>query len=787
MTINQRYINEVLWFGTSTGEQYGFIRHDDSLNDGIFFHKNQILEPSHTTLEKFSEDTIVIFSTRQSSKEKDKLEAYDVLLLADCDDINFLLDTFLGHITADTIDSTIFRQLKSKLYALTDDNNRKPDEKYKDKIKVFLTNHPNISPSKTTLLLELIAKAFAMNNATDTFIFETIIDINFNYLTHNHKLDNIKNTITNISTQFHEQDTAYHNIISHLKENHRQDAIHYYLWLDDLLDEMPTVYIAEQLFSLNNRYRNGFLNHVDEEHYELLLQQIVQKFIAAELQFEQYRDAAKFFEILSQHHLNSFIPQFAHFVDNNTKFELWINEKFDYLNFDDYKACIPILDNDHQKLAIKRLFNMAHKGLFCLEITHLEAVNATDYSTRVVIEIIKGIKKSKKINKNSLKNDVLRLIADIVSHSSDLLALDGYFDVCIGRTKESKSSEEYSYTKGDIETVSEGNPKAIICDGRLSVSKDGNVNLTDGGKQFWWCKNLPCLEAARQNHGIVDWKNYSIIDFLDILGITYDSNDIELLYATINKVNKFLAHLNCRSCQRILKPVSSSNHAFYRVSRFYCDNNDCIEDERIYISHCSNGYCEGVIDSRDVVQCTNDWYICESCFACCSTQGMANRGSNLNANRQQITQAGAAHRGESILCPKCGDDLGYLSAEQKLKGYQEALDTFNNLATMFVPQGVPRLVSNHGINRFKNKWFIMTQGQYSRQDFDGYLRYWQSLGFHIPDFPNDRHRTNYLISEPIKKDSIKNSTHFNCRTCDFQDDLSGNISRQNAVNYWHKI
>ena len=63
--------------------------------------------------------------------------------------------------------------------------------------------------------------------------------------------------------------------------------------------------------------------------------------------------------------------------------------------------------------------------------------------------------------------------------------------------------------------------------------------------------------------------------------------------------------------------------------------------------------------------------------------------------------------------------------------------------------------------------------------------YWQSIGLGIPDLSQDSNRNNYLISEPIKKESIGLVTNFNCNSCGYKWNYSNNTKNKLAVNYWH--
>ena len=471
-----------------------------------------------------------------------------------------------------------------------------------------------------------------------------------------------------------------------------------------------------------------------------------------------------------------------------------LNEIIDDFNLNEYMSYTTILDRDKQQLFIKRLFHLVHTGSCSLNLNQISQIKIDDYSSMVVIQLLNKLNSTEKITKYSLKGDVLRLIADLVTNSNDILSLDGYFDVCTGRTKESprytyipETEErviEYDYEKArEAEFISDTRKEPIICEGRLSKSKNGEINLSKGGREFWWCRNLPCFDACRIIHEAPDWKKYSLLDFLNILKIDYNANDIELLYATINKVNKYLERLNCRDCKRILKPVQDSRYAFDRVNTFSCDNVECDDEDQVYLTHCANGRCDDVIDSRDVAQCPNHLYICENCFACCADKVIFDRNKNLQINRQQLNQIPNTHRGHSIFCPNCGDELDYKDPVQQAQEYQNTLEDFERLANINVSFGEQKLVGRQGINKHGNKWFVIYKSYLTHENFLNYLYYWQSLGFHIPNFPEDLNKTNYLVAEPMKKtDAV---TILSCQNCQNKYNISSDRNRLNAVQYWH--
>ncbi len=786
----QRHLSKVIWFGTKTGGEFGFIDFNKNENNGVFFHKNQILNTSSNKLNKFTEDALVTFKVRESRKESGKLEAYDVSLIEDENDAYFLLELFFRTTQLNSTQTRTLPNIYEIILELITHPNFIKENKYLNLIKANLGSLTMLDKKSLSLALVLIAKIIGFE---DLDTFKKTIDAYIYLYVDIRQTSSIKKLISEFSDYFEDQSKAFNITTEYLKNKNKQNIVHYLLWIDSLEEEIPLTYITENIFLLNEKYEQGFLNNIKESYYPTILNNLVHDFENQTLVFDSYTDSKLFYQLLFQLNLHEYIPNFLLFTPPLMKIDLILDEIINYFELDDYTSYLTIIDSNKQQLFIKRIFNLIHTKSLSISLDEISQIKLDDYSSMVVIQLLNKLNTNEKITKYSLKGDVLKLVADLVTDSSDLLALDGYFDLCTGRTKESirythnpETDEqvlEYSYEKDKSEVISDQREKPIICEGRLSQSKNGKVNLSKGGRQFWWCRNLPCFDACRVIKEATDWRDYSLIDFLNILEIGYNTNDIELLYATINKVNRYLESLNCRDCKRVLKPVQDSRYGYDRVNTFSCDNSECHNEDQVYLTHCSNGRCDDVIDSRDVAQCPNNWYICENCFACCASKIMYNRNQNLKINRQELNEAPLTHRGKSIFCPNCGDGLDYKDPVQQAQEYQTMLETFEKLANAHVKQGEQRLVGEHGTNKYGNKWFVTYQSYYSHKQYRDYLYYWQSLGFQVVDFPENSNKTNYLVSEPIKKTGAV--TILSCQNCQHKHNISSDRHRLNAVQYWH--
>src|SRR5690606_38892599 len=216
-----------------------------------------------------------------------------------------------------------------------------------------------------------------------------------------------------------------------------------------------------------------------------------------------------------------------------------------------------------------------------------------------------------------------------------------------------------------------------FCEGRLAKKKHQMFN-----REFWWCANQPCFSNCETLHESEKWKEYTLLDFLTILGFNLDDGNrvgdrIEKgkyyqFVSTINRFNRLLERMYCEECGHILFPIEDAHFAHHRVVRFHCENTDCSRlHKEIYLHHCLNGKCNGIIDSRKSKKCPNGLYICsnENCGCCCSHDMMNRRLSNLQTTGGYIhenlrnaveNKFGHLERAEHY-CYQCGelmDELG---------------------------------------------------------------------------------------------------------------------------------
>lgn len=552
-------------------------------------------------------------------------------------------------------------------------------------------------------------------------------------------------------------------------------------------------------------YQDDFLS-LKEENKNVVIQKILNH-DSVNL-FASYDKQSDFIKRLDYYRFYSEKESFIETLPVDNQILLWLDDLQPLLNYDLYTQNIHRLSIHNQQLFIKKIFYMIAMHAISKDLNDIIKINTNDYSTKIIFNLLEKISNHEQLNKNFLKYNLLNSLSyDTLIDAHDTLRIHGYFNLCHGRTCEySRASnsesqfsvgkylgdgkqideKQYFYVREGIEYHDQDKQNPIICDGRWSVDTDGKPNLSNGEYHYMWCRNKLCFETTRAPKNLENWQEYSLIDLLNILKIPYNSEQIEILYATINHINRFLSHMNCRSCGCLLKPQGSSNYSFYRVSSFYCDNNFCENpDKNVYISHCSNGYCNGTIDSRNSQKCNNGWVICRECFACCDKERLDKRNEYRLSNGMSVANWNVpnGHRGYSILCPQCANPMVFKDTQQKQQEYNDAIQDFERLANLDLPQN-QKLAGKHGVNSSNKKWFVVYKRHLSREEFSNHLCYWQSLGFNIVDF-EDKTKLNYLVTEPSNDKPLTKVTHFYCRSCSHSCDYTHEHDKYRAVKYWH--
>jgi hypothetical protein len=469
--------------------------------------------------------------------------------------------------------------------------------------------------------------------------------------------------------------------------------------------------------------------------------------------------------------------------------ELWLLGVHDRLDFNLYKKLVISLAQEEQRKFVKKVLNSIHIGncsLTAKDMVSIREVNNTspagqgiaqknqlDFSTKVILATLAEIISSGGISPKEINRNIFELILDQFMSPKDILKLEDYFDKCLGRCK----------TKGWKKTRDPSKiPKHhIICDGRKTTEDPDSPN-----EVFWWCANQKCWEPSRRLHNSKEWEQYTLWDFMEILELPHQEKDYEIFLSVINKANNFFEHLNCKDCGHLLYPKGKSKYAYWGVNLFSCRNNKCSqEDQEIYLSHCINGFCPTVIDSRTSKKCCPEgyssqecgWYICNFCLACCTTEKIEKRKFVIECyQHEEYNCHNTGHMNQGVICcNKCGSQmklafnndedysrirnwiLNNYQSSQRISGFHE----FDNKITFWLHQFTDSVVTYR--KRLKKLYFA---------------------GFWIKDYltNSDAH----LIREPANREQfIKNIMV--CTACDNVIDTSLDHERRNAIKQFHTL
>ena len=769
------HLGIVKWFGDQAKKaNYGFIHHV-ALGD-LFFHENNI--ESNQDANKFKEGEVVIFVPKPSQKHDGKLNATSVKIFDTEDNLKILFTLFLNLFTKVSTEPdyySLFSKVKRNLSRLLengiDDDNGELFKQYES----FLRDQ-----------------------------------IDFTHASENSRLKDL----LWIGKSFFSE---HYNQLSKVVEERLPPEMAHQLWLDRYIVNCQVDYVANTIWQTDElTLERIFALCTDEEKAKIFAE--AAKLIDTKEGSIELNTIEKLLQIAKKYAIDqydSISATMLSFFPAYINLSLWIRNYHDVLDFNSYKFYTITLSPDEQKTFVKKVLKHIHEGRVSVSVDDLTSINVInfktsiffesevgytlDYSTSIILNVLSELYNQAIISPTKNTREALYKIYDLVlkqiAKPDDILKITGYFDECQGRcgitVHEEKNeqgeviSKSVSYCRNEYRK-----PKFHpICDGRKAINKMSNSPSLYEEVEFWWCANERCFQPSRQLHASENWENYSLMDFLTILDIQYEEADLVTYLNLINKANRFFRHLKCRKCNHIIRPIKQSNYAFYGVNEFHCTNEHCTErGEKIYLTHCSNGFCDNTIDSRDSVKCKPDgadsgqhgWYVCNYCHACCSREKIEGREYILKATGQEYKGHKNGHRDLGIICcNKCGNSMHPHESNQA--EYQKALAWFID------HRNDSQYIEKSGKNGYGGWWFRFTRSNLSHDDYYKKLDNLMRLGFDVPTF-EDFGKPVQLVAEP-KNRSVSNT--FFCSNTDCRNTLnlsSISMERKRAiVNYHEKL
>jgi hypothetical protein len=602
---------------------------------------------------------------------------------------------------------------------------------------------------------------------------------------------------------------------------------HLKMWENQLMSYFPFELVYSKLIILKIEYYNdtsflGKPSEIIENYFENINDDNLKNILAKTTFDKDNIDEDETFKtnlffikhIQESDTKKAFIDTVYDKATNYYRLKLFIEDHTDAIDYNDVVIYTGVLSSNNQKLFFKKLIKLIAENKLDLSLEDLNRITTIDYQTSEYAKEIDGVGLDFTLSVllkliTDLKNEqatsrttIFDLIADQVRRPSDLLVIDGFFEKCTGRTiiePDGTFEQEEGEVKALYKEIKKENYKprfSTFCDGRKAVIRGTEIPslCNKSEKEFWWCENKQCYNICRNIHTPSQWKNYSLEDILGVLKIPYKNAQYEILLNVINRVNRFLNHLTCRKCSSILKPKGQSNYAFYGVTLFSCQNNECeeftvINPKYIYLSHCLNGKCEDIIDSRDSVKCKTHaysdecgWYICKNCNACCSSEKLQRRKYILEQTGQEYKCHIDGHRDRGVICcSDCGNEMN--EAIHSIDLYKKQLDWF-----IEQKDKNPNIIRAGQRQNDDKWWFIWARGNYTHTEYRRQLLGLLKCRFSIPDFSN-LEKDNQLIAEPYENINLLNDKVFVCPKCDHHLDLNSKYEfhypRKIAVQSFH--
>ncbi len=575
------------------------------------------------------------------------------------------------------------------------------------------------------------------------------------------------------------QGVCTQTIFTHILEHRTIEDI-FQLWIEDHLKGNPDRvidYISEFIISFDFLIIDRIMQKFQNKERYLILANSLKK-IGTIDNDANFQKSSKLLDI-SKTYLTLFLPniilQLREQAVLRYRYQFWMDYNIDEFEMEYLSKILPTLQIQEQRKFIKRLFNLIHSGASNITFEIIKNnVQITDpridISTRIVIKTINEFAaKSVKTKYKDLLYEILSLVQD----PQNLQSMTGYFEMCLGRGKSPQTVKGIQGKNIVVNVVRIDIPLHVdYCEGQLANKLD-----TQHQCEFYWCRNEPCYLSVQVSHIGQDWKEYTLRDFFEILHIEYQIDQYYQFLGLLNKINRFIEHLSCFECKKILHPVGSSRFGFWRVNTFHCTNRNCVisqKNEIIYLTHCLNPKCDNIIDNRNnnakcltTNKVSGGWYVCDYCFACCKQDKIQARSARLGVHTEEET---GHHDIGVISCYKCGNKM-VVSIRDNFR-YNEMLNKFkkNNLNNA--------TISKTGSNG-TNNWYIITRKQnISLADFESKLKELKKIGFEVLPKDPQYDENSRLV--------IENGQYLFCSNsdCDIEIDLKHlDPTKKKALKY----
>lgn len=744
-------IGQVKWFGD---RYFGFIRNYDDKE--IFFHGRSAVDfdPLQLQYDEYGDVfDIVVYRIQPSKRKPNSVEAVDVRRLETlkCRDqvasILFTLNIKPGDV--------LFEELALHYRALLTKDAVDPNDTYTELMQFDIFSNQTGQQLKRAKLIGLASSILPQPHYVK-FAEKLLAD-----MTDEHALDlYLRGHVKLFPRHYGEISRVWHDFSKELQEK--------------IFDDSPP-----ESDAFKNLFHERILLENDEQRpFETF--DLIQSLI--DMHPEQGDYTINFVESK----LCSPVLKTLLWIHDTSKTDIGINE---------ISSAASIISNQDQQLLVKKLFKYIHLKNPIITYKQLYEIPWTDISTWVALELLELCKYSSELKSNEVEKKVYEIIINHISNPKDTIDFHGFFDKCPGRKRSEyynedgiriyspdKLEEGESYTRviTDYET-----PRDITyCEGRKPAKRD------EFGYEFWWCRNISCAENAISECGHGDYNDYTLWDFFLILGIEYSVDSYQRILGYLNRIKKLFAHMHCRECKHLMHPVTNSNYAFYRVSRFICKNHDCENDNEVFLTHCINGRCTEIIDSRDCIKCKPrdrskeqfGWYICTRCFACCNTTILKNRKEALVKLGKTYFGHLTGHKHDMLYPEDENDNVRSLISCPQCAGlldFSENEDPKNILKWLEKEQDNTSIIHTYGKNKRGMSWWLVKESGFAPGRFEAFRDKIHATGLELS---KAKYPGSHFVNEPNDNFSALKLT---CDSCSFE--LSGKEVKERIELRYHPI
>lgn len=700
-------------------DNFGFIKSATTIN--LFIHDREFKDD----IDRFDgREVYVTFRIRASKIKKGNNEGYDGCSLEAETDIDFLVDTL------------------NKKIALLDSNSRYSSETELCKLIISRLGKINTPANKT----EIFNKYFEENE---------LVDLIKNH-SNTSKYSVMKFGLqTFYPTQFEELEN---------KTNEIQEA--------ELLRQMGFEG-ADKYDALTQSFFDNFYQF--EKFYKKFPQNVNKEFIykiileSETLPFEKsFESIKRFIELIKDNSStidseNAF-TLFSNLSTPKIRLYLWLNDLTEAFDFSEYKENIWNLERKDQSRFVKKLFYWKSKEKFDFTLNDLKEIKVfnidffreikksqpevnyvnLDFNVSLLIYILSTISDIKQFDKN-VSGKLFEYFLEYMKDYKDIQHIDFFYPKCKGRTVGTKRSVKTpevgeSGEPIEIETIEfnyyhhkEDKPlHHKFCDGQFD--KKNNLGFPVD-KPYSWCTGLPCFDPSNSQFELGEnYNDWTIIEFLRLLKIQHEPNNISYLLGYINKANLLIDRLKCNGCNNLMSPSGQNTFTYHIINNFHCATSTCAEyNKKVYLNHCLNKNCANIIDSRVSKKCTHEgydascgWYICDSCYSCCGTNVISRVIERKQANGQTYNCSPIGHDElKKTYCYHCGDKMKlnsefYLGQQKIIKSldeskqnkFVEAKENKNGFWRFKLNFGAINLNQREeGINKLNSNGFKLTESR----------------------------------------------------------------------------